>query len=1231
MIPQDVLKALANDQGVSDNEFDVLTLAMDGFSIPKIAATLDIKPEAVRKRLGEVYRKFHIGGSGPGKLAKLQQLLVSQAEQLRQDLPVPSLWFDSTKDDAVHDWGEAVNVDFFCGRDQEIRQLTQWIVGDRTGISEAVGCRIVALLGMGGIGKTSLARKLADQLKDQFDFVIWRSLQSAPPFEDLLNDLLLFFVKRGVIKENFSLTLDEKVKQLLELLHQHRCLIVFDNLETLLKSGDQAGHYQDIYQNYENLIRQIGEMQHQSCLILTSREKSKELALLEGETLPVRSLLLSGLQGEAQEILRAKGLAEEEVWQDLIAQYDGNPLALKIVATMIQDVFSGRVSEFLKKETLFLDGEILNLLNQQFSRLSPLEKDVIYWLTINREPVALEDLETDLTTPLSSSELLQVLNSLGRRSLLERNGDGFTLQSVVSEYILEQLIETICQEIEHQQVVFLESHALIKAQAKDYIRELQIRLILDPIIQRLADRLGNSKTIEEHLIGIIKTLQREAPLKAGYTAGNILNLLYRLETDLTEYDFSNLTIRQAYLQEVQLHDVDFTHSRFIQTIFTETFGNILSLAFDPSGRFLATGDANGEIHLWKVSPTDSERLMTYRGHTGWVWAVAFSPDGKVVASGSKDQTVRLWNSETNQITCVLEGHTSWVRTVSFSREPVQLAALSKVEHIESSEAEPGYVLASGGDDGTIRLWDVNRGKLLNELPGHRGGIRTLTFAPLPRPKEKPEALLLATGGEDRVIRLWDAVTGQVVRTFEGHTDGIWAVVFSPDGRYLASSSNDQTIRLWNVQTGTCFKVLERHLGRVLSIAFSPNNHWFASGGEDRVVRLWNTQTWECQLLREHTGRIWSVAFTPDSQTLASGGEDQMVRLWNSETRQCHQELKGYTRGIRAVAFTDQNTLVSGGEDRVIRVWDIQAEKCRLRLRGHTGRVWAVASHAEQQLIASGSDDGTVRLWDLRRGGYCRQVFQGHRSWVKSVAFSPDGWLVASGSDDRTVRVWDVLTGKLINTFEGHTDWVWSVAFSPDGRWLASGSGDRTVKLWDVHTGNCLATIKAGDKPLRSVAFSHQPLTEGGSGLLASGGGDGVIHLWDVADCLSNETPVPLMKLAGHVDWVRSIAFSPTNALLASAGGDQTIRLWDVKTGEIISVLRGHRHRIRSIAFSADGQRLSSGSKDESIRLWDVATGKSIKRLRSKRPYEKMNITGATGLSDAEKFTLRVLGAIDDEG
>jgi WD40 repeat protein len=1112
-------------------------------------------------------------------------------------------------------WSEMPTVPVFYGRTEELTCLEQWLMRDR--------CQLIALLGMGGIGKTALSVKLVERVQDQFDNFIWCSLRNAPPLREILGTVLQYLSNQRQIELDISQDMNAGISQLIGYFKERRCLVVLDNAEALLQSGDKAGRYREGYEEYGELFRQVGEQRHQSCLLLTSREKPKEIGLLEGPLLPVRSFQLSGLsEVEGREIFTIQGAftGSEEEWSLLIQHYAGNPLALRMVAAAIQELFDGSITgilEYLKQGVLVFD-DIRDLLDRQFERLSDLEREIMYWLAIERESVSLQQLKDNILSETSRQKLPEGLRSLRQRSLIEMSAASFTQQPVVMEYMTDRIVENIHEEIASEQVELLMKYALIKAQAKDYVRESQIRLILKPIAERIGTALSAKQDIKEKIDQILLSLKRDFSAASGYGAGNILNLLSQLKIDLTDYDFSNLAVWHADLRAVNLHHVNFTNADLEKSVFTESFGSVLSLSFNPKGTLLATGDTRGEIHLWEVSAF--KQMLSLKGHEGWVWSVSFSLDGQTLASSNQDRTIKLWDTHTGQCLKTLQGGDYVTQSVEFSPD--------------------GKILASGNRDTTVRLWDVRTGECLKTLRGHTQNVWSIAFSPNGR--------TLASGSLDRTARLWDVHTGKCLQTLSGHTNSVFSVSFSPvrgaspeeTGKTLASGSSDRTVRLWNAHTGQCLNTLQGHDYGIWSVAFSPDGQTLASGSDDRTVRLWDAHTGKCLNTLQGHDSVRSVRFNPIieaspegiGQTLAScTGDSQVVKFWDVHSGRCLKVLQGYAGWVWSVRFSPNGQMLCGSQDRIVRLWEAHTGQCLQTLSGHTGCVRSVSFSPSGQILASCSEDQTIKLWDISTG-QCLKTLRGYDCRVFSVSFSPDGQILASGHNDKTVRLWDIQTGQCLKILRGHTSWVSSVCFSPDGQTLASGSFDHTVRLWDVSTGQCSKELKGHTGWVWSVSFSPSrgASPEETGQTLASSSEDKTIRLWNVqnGECFQ--------VLKGHNKGVLATSFSADGRTIATSSEDKTIKVWDIQTGQCIRTLQGHSDEVSAVDFSPirgasleeTGHLLASGSQDETIKLWDVATGKNLQTLKADSPYESMDITGIKGLSQAQKASLRDLGAIE---
>jgi WD40 repeat protein len=607
-------------------------------------------------------------------------------------------------------------------------------------------------------------------------------------------------------------------------------------------------------------------------------------------------------------------------------------------------------------------------------------------------------------------------------------------------------------------------------------------------------------------------------------------------------------------------------------------------------------DIQDQVYLALQQTVDNiEELNSLEGHRAAVRNVCFSPNADILASGSDDGTVKLWTVEGNIRFDLTEHSNCSVRGMCFSSD--------------------GKVLAIGTEDGSINLWSCD-GEKIGSFLAHEEQIRSLCFSPNSR--------ILASGGKDATVKLWyfDGKTIQLAETLSGHKGWVNSVSFSPNGEILASGSADETIKLWNLD-GSALKTLEGHKSWVNSVSFSPDGQILASGSRDCTVVLWNLEGHDPNpIIIGSSAWITSVAFHPSRPILAFGGDDYTIRLYNRETGKELQVLSGHSAWISSLSFSpDGQMLASGSGDNSVRFWDLR----RLTAFKHSGLVNCVSFSRYDKIVASGSSDHTVKLWDL--DGQEIKTFKGHTKDVWSVRFSPNDEMLASGSDDCTIILWD-RQGSILRTLEGHAQGVKSVRFSPDGKLLASGHDDGKVILWNPETGENLHTFTGHSQGVRSVRFSPD------GKLLASGSDDRTVRLWNVDNYTlkhavledkevtkgirsvrfpdnqtlasgSDDGIVKLWSIEGDKKsrtlkvqgaYISSLSFNSQKPMLASGSADGIVRLWNLN-GQELQALKGHKGWIRSVSFSSDGKILASGSADSTIRLWYIDLDKlSIDRL-----------------------------------
>ena len=671
----------------------------------------------------------------------------------------------------------------------------------------------------------------------------------------------------------------------------------------------------------------------------------------------------------------------------------------------------------------------------------------------------------------------------------------------------------------------------------------------------------------------------------GYIGGNAVTLLVnRNKFALNARNLAHTILQGADLTNANLRDVNLTGADLSQVTFTQAFGTVLCCAFHPNGNLFATGEASGSIHLWSIQ--GFQKCGFLKGHGDWVRSLAFNADGSTLISISSDQTIKLWDIHTETCIRTLTGHSSRVYDVTI--------------------APDDQVFATCSADNTIKVWDLETGNCLQTLLDHRDIVWAVAFS--------PDGKLLVSSSRDRTIKLWNWQTGACIKTLEGHPNRVNFAGVVGNSNILVSAG-DRMIKLWDLQTGDCLRSLEGHTDKILRSSISPNGTLLASSSHDNTIRIWDLQTGDClKVLEQHSDFIRAIAFHPDGKFLLSGSDDQTIRLWEIESGDCVMTRFGRISAINDIAISPDGTyLVNTNDDETISLWDLSRSEYRQTLHQHTRRVWSVAISPDGKTLVSGSSDRTIKIWDFATGECTRTLPQ--PSSVFGVAISPDGKKMLSSGSDLLVLLWDLKTGECLREVQNRGQMSESCAVQLSNHLIAA-SAQTQINLWDIQTGKHLRTLTGHTGSIWAIAIAPNEQW------IATGSFDQTVKIWHT------QTGDLRFTLQGHRDRVRAIAVSPNGLLIASAGDDAEVRLWDVQTGDCQKILVGHQNRIRGLKFHPNGESIVSGSFDETIRVWDIQTGECTKKLINK-PYAGMNITGVKGLTEAEKSTLKALGAIEN--
>ena len=482
-------------------------------------------------------------------------------------------------------------------------------------------------------------------------------------------------------------------------------------------------------------------------------------------------------------------------------------------------------------------------------------------------------------------------------------------------------------------------------------------------------------------------------------------------------------------------------------------GAVNAIAFSPDGKTLAS--AGSTLRLWNADT--GELIHADDKDLGSINKLVFSPDGKTVATGGEWQSaVHLWDVNTGTLQKTLKGHAGKIRDIAFSSD--------------------SSTLVSASSDRTMRLWDVSTGTEQKKLPTPEDTfpqrvppilkLEELKQAHLSRQRDdvysvkfSTDTTQLISASRDGSLHIWDVGTGryQASFSFGAHSDSVHLLVFSEDGKYLASNDGfEERIRVWNVGNATQHAILTPGQGEL----FNPVRELTVSSGIKKVagrdyqgtLQIWDAETVEhlSSIPTDRMTRYWPLLLSPDGKTLA--GRERLINgkieLWQTDLGAHLFTLEGHTDVVTEYAFSpDSKIFASGSQDAAIILWDVKTGNQLGNLTGHTKSISALAFSIDGETLASGSGNN-ILLSDINTQNRINN-FDTVKD-VYALAFSPDGRALASGGEDGLIQIWNLVpTPQVQTTFTGHQGSVYALMFSPDGKTLASGSADGTILLWDM--------------------------------------------------------------------------------------------------------------------------------------------------------------------------------------
>jgi hypothetical protein len=456
-------------------------------------------------------------------------------------------------------------------------------------------------------------------------------------------------------------------------------------------------------------------------------------------------------------------------------------------------------------------------------------------------------------------------------------------------------------------------------------------------------------------------------------------------------------------------------------------GEVTAVAFAPDDQTFFTGDVNGHCRLWKT--TTAELLSKLDTHSAKITAAEFTSDGHRVLTASADWTVGQWDVATGQ-------------------EPLALI-IKHPGSVLSMAVVPGTAEAlTLGDDGTVRLWNIDRAEVVAMLGTDEGNSRVAASA--------DGRLALCVNYNSRTVRVWDLkerrqipapnVADSKAPFLAPSTGLVWAAAFSPDSRYIVTVGGNGA-RLWDMKTGK-EQISFSPNGAVASANFSLDGHWIVTGSWDNSAKIWDVESGhDVRKLVGHRGYVNAASFSPDGKWVLTASDDRTARLWDTKTGEVVRDFVGHKDRVTAAVFSpDGDHVLTASADKTARLWDPRTGRLLHEFKGHIWAVSSVAFSADGERIITGSADNTAIVWNVESGAQIATL-AGHTAPITSVAFAPDGQRVLTGSQDNTAKLWDPATGKEIMTLKGHSQEVTSVTFSNNGRDILTASRDGRAIIW----------------------------------------------------------------------------------------------------------------------------------------------------------------------------------------
>jgi WD40 repeat protein len=751
------------------------------------------------------------------------------------------------------------------------------------------------------------------------------------------------------------------------------------------------------------------------------------------------------------------------------------------------------------------------------------------------------------------------------------------------------------------------------------------------VLTLLLPMLKSLDEVENHLLSLIDFTKDKSANDIGYLGGNAATVLVKRERTILSHknlDYTNLC--GADFNDARMVYTDLIGADMSETSLSKTFASINAIAVISNQQKLVTAHDDNIIRIWDQKK--GLEILELCNHKEKVCDIVLSKNGDSLYSCSQDGTIRKWNTQNGSGKEIFKlNANTFAKVLALSSDEKFLCFGDNIGLVikinlktpnplpfEIGKHDQGVnaivlspddtILYSGGNESTVKVWDVMNGLCLKEGKSNLQWIKTISLSSDGKflytaggnetidnyklASEQVEAKKLASGE----IETWTIDSDfHIIHTFKGHKSWVNKIILSLDGNSLYSCDTDGYIKCWDVVNRKCLKTFDRCESWVNALALDlEEGKILYSGGNDLKISLWDLETGNRKdTFDGQRGLIRTITITNDGKYVYSGSHNCVIKKFTVEN-ELKMRFEGHTSWVRTIILNqDESRLYSGSDDNTIRIWDtiidnasttnnVVTIKSLELLEGHQGSVRSLILSSDGQSLYSGSDDHTIKIWRCNPSNgkwEFQQTLRGHKGSVRSLILSPNGQFLYSGSDDCSIRMWRISDHTLLLARNHHTASVRSLVISSDNHFVYSGSEDRTIQRWRVQSDGSL---------------SHEKIING-----------------------------------DYQSVINTMCLSMDNKSIYVGGDDSCIKQLSVSDGTYQKIFKGHQGCINAISLCLNEKQLCSGSNDRTVKMWDTKTGTLLKTIDT-RIFAGTKIAHVKGLSESQIKDFVALGATNQE-